>query len=134
MFMDYLNGLYSGFPHCCVVWYVYARHILKWELPAAKSTELFGQYRDYENWQDGYIQYVQCPKCRKNRTNIAQSEMKLGFYCLEPNNKIGLYRWIEENDIYEVFDFQQKDWKFYGTGTEVWEEKQQTGKVGSKKV
>jgi len=129
--MNYINGLYSGFPHCCVVWYVYTANVLGWKTPAKTTKDIFGEYYDYENWTHGIIEYVQCPKCIKNRNHIKESEMKLGFYLRKPNNKIVLQRWIEATDTYEQFNFVTKEWEFYGTYAQVWEKEQQARKAGS---
>jgi hypothetical protein len=50
---DVINGIYSGFPLCCVAYFVYVKLFYGWAVASICGFE--------------HIGYVRCPSCRKRK-------------------------------------------------------------------
>ena len=64
---DIVCGLHSGFPPCCVKFYI-TKWI--WNLGSKTNHKHWNKLRDLDKTKKYSIDYIPCPKCVKNKTFV----------------------------------------------------------------
>ncbi len=78
--MDYINGIWSGFPPCCV--WAYALENFRWYRTrrphaVARFLDCVHSQEDYDYWC-GQSGYVQCEACFRARYHLPQRKLRAG--------------------------------------------------------
>lgn len=97
LLQDVVNGLYSGFPPCCVLYYC---HLVSFGIAPARHTKML-----HGEWPDD-VEYVPCPDCLSKKNFV---EVKAGLVSVEKFYELFGFRALSSDELNYLRDecFQQ---------------------------